>query len=152
MEVGNKAAEASSDSYSGKISGHLSVLRLSDSDIMREIRRKHTVAKVLLALNEEPMYISELVGRLNLSKPTVNSAVSFLFNLQLIKELDALDEPEEIKSIITRKMRDVGLKLPKNIGVATLRRMKFYQISRRGEKFVKFAEEIYKDKIWALSR
>ena len=87
-----------------------SLLLPSDEMIKKVIYRKRTIAEVLIALSEEPCYVSELSGRLGLARDTISSSIQYLSNAGLVIGV-ANSKDERLSSIIRAKRKQFEKRL-----------------------------------------
>lgn len=113
-----------------------SLLLPSDEMIKRVLYRKQTISKVLIALSEEPCYISELSGRLGLARDTVSSSIQYLSNAGLVVGISDHSNDERISSIIQAKRRRFGKRLNLRLASNITKRVEFYFVTDKGKKFL----------------
>ena len=116
-----------------------SLLLPSDDMIKRVLYRKQTISKVLIALSEEPCYVTELAGRLGLARDTVSSAIQYLSNAGLVIGIADHTNDERISSIINAKRKRFSKRLNLRLASNITKRVEFYFVTGKGKKFLEHA-------------
>jgi predicted transcriptional regulator len=115
-----------------------SLLLPSDEMIKKVIYRKRTIAEVLIALSEEPCYVSELSGRLGLARDTISSSIQYLSNAGLVIGV-ANSKDERLSSIIRAKRKQFEKRLNLRLASNLRKRVEFYFVTEKGKKFLEHA-------------
>lgn len=122
---------------------YFSVLRQQDNAIRLTFGKRLKYATVLVALSEEPCYVSELPIA-GLSKVTAIEAIKYMVRQGLVMECFQENEnlSEQDREVINKKLGEIRRKLPENLWRRTAERIIFYKIAKRGQKFLDFAKAI----------
>lgn len=113
-----------------------SVLFPSDDRIKEILIRKPKFNQILKALSEQPCYVTELGGRLVIDIGIIRNAIYFLYENGLIIDCNYNSEDERVKQFIQNKQNKLKSKLNIRLSSNTIKRMTFYKITERGEKFI----------------
>ena len=116
-----------------------SILTPSEEMIKAVLYSKQTISKVLMALSEEPCYVSELSGRLGLARDTVSASIHYLLNAGLVIGIGSHSNNERITSIIRAKRKRFEKRLNLRLASNLTKRVEFYFVTGRGKKFLEHA-------------
>ena len=117
-----------------------SILSPSDDAIRYDLYRRSKLAKILVALSEEPCYIFELSGRLLISRETVGSSILYLENAGLIYGVSNRTDNQLLTNMIRAKRQRFKQRLSPKLAEHLVKRVEFYFITERGKEFLEHAK------------
>ena len=117
------------------------------------MRQQLTIAKVLLALSEEPSWIEALSARLPANRGSVRKAVGYLHSAELIKFISAdflqggapdmrAMVGQEVYAKVKAKINKVKDCINSKLATSTVERMRVYYLTKKGAGYLDIASEI----------